>query len=782
MATSKSYLIKIGADAGAVTKAIQNINGQTSSLKRLAGTLDSAFKLTGDTSVLTARLSALNGAVKGSQQTADKLRAEFAKMSSAADFNPASVSAQKLQARIAQADAETIKLKGQAQQAKNQLDGMANANVGKLESNISSVNGGFTILKGTLAGIGANLVTSALSSISNGVSELAGTMNQNSKAWQTFTGNMKMMGESEADINKTKAALQDFAQKTIFSASDMASTYAQLNAVGTKNTQQLVLGFGGLASAAEDPQQAMKTLSQQATQMAAKPMVQWSDFKLILEQTPAGISAIAKTMGKSTSQLVSDVQAGTVSTQDLFDAIAKTGTNKQFTQMATQFKTVDQAIDGLTESLANKLQPAFDAMSKIGISAIENLGNILQNIKLPTFDTSSFSGIGTIFNQVKSAVSGLDFTSLQNLASAVIPALQNGFQTFLSYVTPAIQPLLTAFRNLWAALQPVVNIIASALMPVLQILGAFIGGFVSGAMGAITTAFNILASVVKFITPVLKFVGQTIQNLAPILTTVAGFIGKLMGNFTAFNGVLGIVGKVVGSVFGGVIRAGSNMWARLSSIFGQITGAFRGLGSALGSVGRVIAGVFGRVVGFAGSMVRGIMGAVSGIAGRIGGAFSGVYGAISRAIGNVTSIGSNIVSGIANGIRGAWGVVTSAISALTQFIPKKIREFLGIHSPSRVMRDMVGKYIPQGIAVGMTGENTYITQKAGELKNQLTNSLSNFKAPQIGLSGGALSTATPVLANGAVTNTVTINVNGGDPNAIVPTIRRELRRNGISTN
>ena len=43
--------------------------------------------------------------------------------------------------------------------------------------------------------------------------------------------------------------------------------------------------------AAENPQQAMKTLSQQGVQMAAKPTVAWQDFKLMLEQTPAGIAA-----------------------------------------------------------------------------------------------------------------------------------------------------------------------------------------------------------------------------------------------------------------------------------------------------------------------------------------------------------------------------------------------------------------------------------------------------------------------------------------------------------
>lgn len=140
----------------------------------------------------------------------------------------------------------------------------------------------------------------------------------------------------------------------------MASTYSQLAAVGTKNTTELVKGFGGLAAAAENPQQAMKTLSQQATQMAAKPKVQWQDFKLMLEQTPAGIAAIAKEMGMSTAEMVQAVQDGKIKTEDFFDAIAKVGNNDTFSKMATEFKTVDQAIDGMKESLANKLMPQFE--------------------------------------------------------------------------------------------------------------------------------------------------------------------------------------------------------------------------------------------------------------------------------------------------------------------------------------------------------------------------------------------------------------------------------------
>src|SRR5699024_10004488 len=196
----------------------------------------------------------------------------------------------------------------------------------------------------------------------------------------TFNGNMRMIGQGPKQIASTRGDLQKFAQQTIYSASDMASTYSQLAAVGTKNTKSLVKGFGGLASASSDPQQAMKTLSQQATQAAAKPKIQWQDFKLMMEQTPAGMAAVAKTMHRSTGQLVKDVQDGKAKTQDFFAAIAKTGTNEQFSKMATQYKTVGQAMDGLRETAANKLQPAFDKLGKIGINAISSLTDKIGNV------------------------------------------------------------------------------------------------------------------------------------------------------------------------------------------------------------------------------------------------------------------------------------------------------------------------------------------------------------------------------------------------------------------
>ena len=333
-------------------------------------------------------------------------------------------------------------------------------------------------MKSTLSsGIGFGVMMAAgqtaFNALVNGASGLVGGMNDASAAWKTFQGNMEMNGKSASEIKAIKDELQAFAEATIYSSSDMASTFAQLEAVGTKNTTKLVKGFGGLAAAAENPTQAMKTLSQQATQMAAKPTVAWEDFKLMLEQTPAGIAAVAKEMGMSTQEMIKGVQAGTIATEDFFDAIAKVGTNESFTKLATEYKTVGQAMDGLTETAANKLQPAFDTLSAVGISAISKLvdkvGELdgekiasklttgLDKVK-PYWDTAVgvVSQVGAAFGDAISAISGEmsklngSFGSTENVEGFgdALSIAGGAFETFAGFLEDHADIIAVLISNL----------------------------------------------------------------------------------------------------------------------------------------------------------------------------------------------------------------------------------------------------------------------------------------------------------------------------------------------
>lgn len=227
---------------------------------------------------------------------------------------------------------------------------------------------------GALAGIGAKAVGVVGSSLKSFVSELDNT----NSAWTSFASNMRMSKMGETEIKATQKDLQDYAKKTVYTSKDMAATFAQLYAVNNKTSTSLVKGFGNVAAAAQDPTQAMKTLSMQATQMAAKPKVQWEDFKLILEQTPAGMSRVSKAMGMTTSELVKNVQDGKIKTEDFFKAMEKLSTDKELSKMAQSYKTIGQAADGLTATLSAKLAPAWQIVSDVAIDGISKLMGVVD--------------------------------------------------------------------------------------------------------------------------------------------------------------------------------------------------------------------------------------------------------------------------------------------------------------------------------------------------------------------------------------------------------------------
>lgn len=250
-------------------------------------------------------------------------------------------------------------------------------NTGKGSKGILSMATSFGV--GQLA---ANAVMGTFNALKGAIGTVTGEMNDNAKAWAMFEGNMVMIGKSEAEIAKVKSSLQDFATQTIYSASDMAQTYSQMAAIGVENTEALVKGMGGLAASAENPAQAMKSLSTQMVQALSQPEMKWQDFRIMLEQAPAAMAQVAEHMGMSLNELTQGIQDGEVASKDFAKAVSEVGTNDNYQSMATEFKTIDQAVDGLTETLANKFMPAFELLNEIGINLVENFTNWIDALDI----------------------------------------------------------------------------------------------------------------------------------------------------------------------------------------------------------------------------------------------------------------------------------------------------------------------------------------------------------------------------------------------------------------
>lgn len=456
-----------------------------------------------------------------------------------------------------------------------------------------------TLMSGLGFGIMTGIGQKAFSAITSGISGVTGELNESSAAWKTFNGNMQMIGKGTKSITKTRDELQDFATKTIYSASDMATTYSQLAAVGTKNCTKLVKGFGGLAAASENPTQAMKTLSQQATQAAAKPTIQWMDFKLMLEQTPAGIAAVAKGMGKTTSQLVQDVQDGKVKTEDFFNAIAKVGTSKSFTKLATSYKTAGQAMDGLKETLGVKLMPTFNKASDVAISGIEKVIGRLDKVdpdglakkvesavsvvspywkafsdatsKAGKAIINAVSAVGKSFGGLAQKKSSLDtFTSV---VSGISDAIAHFAQIVADHsdeiasAAPKILKLLLAIKGfkIIQSLVPGVTTFASALLKIggkgIAALAGKLFGVAAGEKAVGTASKESFGSLVQSATAFLKMgagialvaAGFALLTLSAINLAKAGPLaaGVMLGMVVAIGGLLVVAKEVAPTLTAG---------------------------------------------------------------------------------------------------------------------------------------------------------------------------------------------------------------------------------------
>ena len=572
----------------------------------------------------------------------------------------------------------------------------------KLSNGLSRAQSGFNKLKGALGGnmfggaeksssglfksmaggvaVG-NMISKGMGLAGSGIRSMLGELNEASTSWQTFEGNMHQLGASNTQIARAKSDMQKFAQQTIYSASDMSSTYAQLAAVGTKNTAQLVKGFGGLASAADNPQQAMKTLSEQATQMAAKPKVQWQDFKLMLEQTPAGISAVAKTMGESTTQLIKNIQDGKVKTQDFLNAVAKTGTNANFSKMATQYKTVGQAMDGLKETLANKLQPAFDKVGKIGIKAVEGITDKLGNINGEKLGDS----LVNIIQSVKSK-----FDNLKN-------NFMNGFSDSFN---------LDSFQNMLTSLGNAFNNVKNAFSGVGGSLANSLGGLSGKGLNGISSIITNIANAISKMSPgQIRAVGTAIASLAGALTllkgagSVAGIISNIASGLSAIKGGLGTAFsgiKELPKAFSSIGRAKNDIAGFFSILKdGAKTGSANNFADMLGG------SKFGAGIGDMLAKVNGIKTAFASLAPAISGSFLPITGIIL----GVSAVVAGAVMAWKSNFLGFRDTVQQAFSNIGQVLGQTFNNLGQVFAPIRQAFSQIG----QALAPALPAIKQFVT-------------------------------------------------------------------------
>lgn len=368
------------------------------------------------------------------------------------------------------------------------------------------------------------------------------------------------------------------------------------------------------------------------------------------------------------------------------------------------------------------------------VSFVTSLGQNIANFFTQTIPNAIQSVIQW-FQQLPSAIG----TALSNLITSIgtwavsfgQSALQAGQQfvsniaNFLTNLPATIAYWLAygiTFVVLWAA-----QLGSQAISAGQQFL-ANLGTFFVQLPGNI---WNWLTSTVASVASWAAQMGANALSAgSQFLSNVGTFISQLPSNVGSWlSGAVSAAASFVGRMASNAVNAGSRFLSSIGSYISQVP---RRIGAGL-------SGAISAVGSFASSMASGAL--------RAGQQFlSNLVNTLASIPGRMVSIGSQIVQGIISGITGSIGKVGSAILGGVKDAISDVKNFLGIHSPSRLFRDQIGRNIGLGLAQGISNSQAAVMSSMNGMASDIAST--RFTTPDVATGYGLSPTRASVSTGG----------------------------------
>lgn len=572
-----------------------------------------------------------------------------------------------------------------------------------------------TKIKNIVVALGIDKIISAtMNTIKNSVNDAVSridTLNNYPKV-------MKNLGisseESEASIKKLSEKLTGL-PTTLDSASLAVQRFTSKNSDIEKSTDYfLALNNALLAggASADIQSSAMEQLSQ-AYAKGKPDMMEWRSLQTAM---PAQLNQVAKAFNMTSDELGEALRNGKISMDDFMDKIVELNENG-----TGEFQSFEEQAKNSTGGIATSITNMKTAITRGVSEIVKSIDKLLDSIGL--------GGISNVLNQIGKESEGI----LKNIANVLNEIAENGISSVLETAKQKGSEIITNLVNgIVSKIPDIISTISNILIQFIQVIIANLPAIISGGVQIISALITGIAQQLPTLIP------MALELILTLVTSLLDNIDQLID--AGINLIIGLAE--------GLINAIPILIEKIPIIIEKLINAI------VNNLPKIIQMGITLIVKLAEGLIKAIPQLVSKIPQIIGALVSG----FGQFLSNMWDVGKNIVEGIWNGIKNAKDWLLGKVKEWCGNILNGIKAFFGIHSPSRVMRDEIGKRLPQGVAVGIEAD----TDEALKAIDNMNNDIMSEMNKAVAFETGSINANASVKSNNSMLNVIqaTFNIDG----------------------
>ncbi|ECC0366195.1 tape measure protein [Listeria monocytogenes] len=462
--------------------------------------------------------------------------------------------------------------------------------------------------------------------------------------------------------------------------------------------------------------------------------------------TTAITSIIESFTGVLSTALPGIIEAGTQMMTGLIDAIIQA--------LPGITEAIQAGMTAYVETISTVLPLIIEAGTKLLTSLIEGIIQALPGIidavvtVIETLMTAFVAALPLLINvglkilttlieaiiKVLPLLIGAAIQIVMALLNAIIVALpvliEAGIQILMALIEGLIQvlPMLieAAIMLIMALIQAIVDNIVLIIDAGIQLVMALIEGIIMILPALIEASITLILAI---ITALIENLPQIIEaGVQLIMALIEGLIQVLPQLVEA---ALTLVFALIDAL---IKNAPAILEAGVKLVMALIDGLLQMLGKLLGAGGKLLGDLLDKLGSFGKDMldrgaklvaelIQGVVSKNAELAGKALELGKSAVDGIKDGFSDIAQVGSDLIEGLWNGISDMAGWIQSKIQGFGKGVLDSLKDFFGIHSPSRLMRDQIGKFIPAGIAVGILGNAKQAKNAAISLAKAVTNAI-----------------------------------------------------------